>query len=128
MSPDVLAACAVRLNDMKQDLLRQMAMQHGDCGGRAEATAQARAELQEDERVAAVEMEVSMALGDREVVELNEVEAALTRVEQGRYGACIDCGAEVAFARLLVAPAAARCIACQSALEGMHGQPHFATL
>jgi DnaK suppressor protein len=114
MSPDVLAACAVRLNDMKQDLLRQMAMQHGDCGGRAEATAQARAELQEDERVA--------------VVELNEVEAALTRVEQGRYGACIDCGAEVAFARLLVAPAAARCIACQSALEGMHGQPHFATL
>lgn len=128
MSPDFLMAAQTRLMQQRADLLAQIDRQHAGAASRAEATAQARASLQDDERVAAVEMELTMALEDREVVELNDIDAALLRITQGRYGECVACGADIAVARLHAAPAAGRCIVCQSQLEQAHGKPHFASL
>lgn len=128
MASDLLSACETRLIQMKQDLLAQIEGQRGDAPSRAEATAQARDLLQGDERIAAVEMELNMALGDREVVELNEIEAALMRLAQGRYGECTECGTEIGEARLRAFPAVPRCVPCQSKLENVHGRPHFASL
>jgi DnaK suppressor protein len=128
MSSDFLSACETQLLQMKRDLLAQIERQRGEAHSRAEATAQARDLLQEDERIAAVEMELNMALGDREIVELNEIEAAINRLTQGRYGECTDCGVGVGEARLRAFPAAARCVSCQTKRENAHGRPHFATL
>jgi DnaK suppressor protein len=49
----------------------------------------------------------------RDADELRDIEAARRRLEDGSYGICIDCGAEIGFERLHVEPEAARCIECQ---------------
>ena len=54
----------------------------------------------------------------REQVRLRELEARLTRsidaAEQGTYGICQDCGAEIPEGRLRRVPDAVRCVPCQS--------------
>lgn len=45
---------------------------------------------------------------------LDEVTAALTRIDEGRYGTCETCGREIAQGRLEARPSARECIACAS--------------
>lgn len=52
-----------------------------------------------------------------QVRELADVEAAITRIEQGVYGSCLDCGAEIELERLRVYPTAKRCQQCQARHE-----------
>jgi DnaK suppressor protein len=49
----------------------------------------------------------------RDVTELRDVGAARRRLDDGTYGICTDCGADVGFDRLRAEPEAARCIDCQ---------------
>jgi DnaK suppressor protein len=42
---------------------------------------------------------------------------ALTRVSDGEYGTCSECGAAIPARRLLVIPDATTCVACQARLE-----------
>jgi DnaK suppressor protein len=57
---------------------------------------------------------------DRDAAELREITAALTRMDEGRYGICVDCGTDIPLARLTVQPAATRCVACQQRYEAKH--------
>ena len=50
----------------------------------------------------------------RRAVELRRIAAALARIDEGDYGACLECGEEIAVRRLELAPAAPLCIACAS--------------
>lgn len=54
---------------------------------------------------------------ERDLQELREIGAARQRLHEGRYGHCVDCGNDIPLERLLVQPAAARCLACQAAVE-----------
>jgi RNA polymerase-binding transcription factor DksA len=56
----------------------------------------------------------------RDLGELAQVEAALARMDAGRYGDCVDCGEPIAASRLAVMPAAPCCAACQAERE-RHG-------
>lgn len=47
--------------------------------------------------------------------ELAEVEAALERLREGRYGICDNCAAEIAYSQLLLSPERRLCEACASA-------------
>ena len=49
--------------------------------------------------------------------ELEMIESALTNMERGEYGRCMDCGRWIRFARLQVMPHALRCTACQEKWE-----------
>jgi DnaK suppressor protein len=49
--------------------------------------------------------------------ELAQIEAALARIADGRYGVCIDCGEAIPPARLDANPAATRCTRCQQEIE-----------
>jgi DnaK suppressor protein len=49
--------------------------------------------------------------------ELARCEGALRRLDEQRYGDCIDCAEPIPWPRLLAQPAAERCAACQRALE-----------
>jgi len=69
---------------------------------------------------AAAEMEVAMVI--RESQELQEIEAALTRIGDGSYGTCSDCGDEIGPARLKANPSARRCLHCQEKYEHAQGQ------
>jgi DnaK suppressor protein len=42
---------------------------------------------------------------------------ALTRVSEGEYGLCAECGAVIPPKRLLAVPDATTCVACQARLE-----------
>lgn len=44
--------------------------------------------------------------------EARQVRAALARIENGTYGTCANCGADIAPERLEVQPMATRCIKC----------------
>jgi len=50
---------------------------------------------------------------------LADVEAALGRLAEGGYGECVDCGADIPYARLSAYPAAKRCVACQEIAEAL---------
>lgn len=45
-------------------------------------------------------------------LDLQKIEAALKRLEEGDYGYCLDCGDEIAEKRLEIDPAAALCVTC----------------
>ena len=50
-------------------------------------------------------------------VALDEVEAAIDRIDRGTYGRCAECGGMIPFERLEAKPAASCCVACQQRRE-----------
>ena len=59
------------------------------------------------------EQQRDLALRDRNQEHLGQVEAALRRLDEGTFGACVRCGRPVAAERLEALPWAAHCIDCQ---------------
>ncbi len=45
--------------------------------------------------------------------DVRDIAAARRRIAAGTYGECTDCGADIAYERLLAYPTAKRCIGCQ---------------
>lgn len=63
------------------------------------------------------EILTSLATGARAA--LHDVQAALWRMDEGRYGLCTACGAPVELERLEIVPQTAECLAChRAALRG----------
>lgn len=56
--------------------------------------------------------EVLQALGLSDQAELRRIDAALGRIDDGSYGICVKCGAEIAPARLEAVPETPLCAAC----------------
>ena len=48
--------------------------------------------------------------------QLDEVDAALARIDNGKYGTCENCGKDIGAARLEARPEATLCIDCKSKL------------
>ncbi len=79
----------------------------------------------EEESVADLLVDLNLAAIDRHVTELNLVEAALTRMQHGTYGICVDTQQPIPYQRLQAAPAAARTVEAQARLESRQpGRPH----
>ncbi|MBV8502341.1 MAG: hemerythrin domain-containing protein [Paucibacter sp.] len=57
---------------------------------------------------------------DLERAELAAIEAALRRIDQGRYGRCVDCAEPIPVDRLLAQPECLRCATCQGRFEARH--------
>ena len=49
--------------------------------------------------------------------ELDEVHAAMRRIQDGSYGECLDCGEAIGDQRLAALPATPYCTSCQEARE-----------
>ncbi len=60
----------------------------------------------------AFEREHAAALARQARAHLAEIDAAVRRLDEGRYGTCERCGGPVGAARLAARPAAATCISC----------------
>lgn len=76
--------------------------------------------LNADSSEQAVEMEDDASLqGQAALVtqQIASVQRALGRIEEGTYGACVQCGAEISEGRLEARPEAALCIECASRSE-----------
>ena len=63
---------------------------------------------------ALAEVETHAGLIERAEYRLKAIAAALSRVEEGRYGICEGCGEDIPVDRLKVLPFAAYCVDCQS--------------
>ena len=70
-----------------------------------------------DASVADVATDLDAATMGRQIREIRDIEAAQKRVQDGSFGTCIDCGAEIGFDRLCAYPTAKRCVACQGQRE-----------
>ena len=57
------------------------------------------------------------ALGSQDIKRLKAIDAALTRISQGRYGLCMACGKKIPQERLGAIPYAVLCIECQKSEE-----------
>ena len=75
---------------------------------------------QKDEAAVRQYSAIVEAEDERDIAELQSIDAALRRIAEGRYGACMDCGEPIGVQRLLAQPGALRCAACQSAWERRH--------
>ncbi|MGI6343623.1 MAG: TraR/DksA C4-type zinc finger protein [Bacillota bacterium] len=58
-----------------------------------------------------------LALRENQRLLLEEIDAALQRIEDGTYGWCVDCGQPIARERLEAVPHASRCVHCQEEIE-----------
>lgn len=59
----------------------------------------------------------SLAESQRDIEELQAIDAALARIAEGHYGTCVQCGREIEPERLKVQPTAVRCLRCQEEHE-----------
>jgi DnaK suppressor protein len=87
-----------RLRDGRTDRPR-------DAGDEAE---QSDARLQGDLELALLQMRTET---------LSRIDAALVRLDRGEYGACFECGEEIAERRLVALPFAVRCRDCEDRRE-----------
>jgi len=60
---------------------------------------------------------MSLEMKRRRQIELQQITAALCRIEDGNYGYCIGCDEPIAIKRLEFNPAAAKCINCAEKSE-----------
>jgi DnaK suppressor protein len=74
-------------------------------------------ETSDDDAVGDLQSTLEVAGVQRDAEELREIDAALGRLETGAFGACIDCGAPIAWDRLLARPQVQRCTRCQAGAE-----------
>ena len=86
--------------------------EEGTWGGKLnevlDAVESSEADIQEDIEFALIQMKSET---------LNKINDALTRLEQGNYGNCFECGEEIAEKRLRALPFAVRCKDCEAARE-----------
>lgn len=63
------------------------------------------------------------ALGEAQRREIGQIDAALARIEAGRYGICTACDQPIAPRRLAALPYAEHCAECAERLERRAGSP-----
>lgn len=81
-----------------------------------------------DSAVADMLADLDIGLADRQVKEMQEVEAALKRVADLNFGDCAQCGDEIGFERLMAYPTAQRCVRCQELHEKTYAHENKPTL
>lgn len=71
----------------------------------------------DDQAVAETMIDLDNAVIGLHLQKVDDLEAALARMQAGEYGVCTDCGEAVSFERLSAYPTAKRCIGCQTQHE-----------
>lgn len=97
-----------RLEKLRADVLERAAGVHRDLTRQSGA-------LSADLREQAVEVQndaTLAAIGAAAGIELDEINEALRRIDQGTYGLCRDCGRAISSLRLAALPQAVTCSAC----------------
>jgi DnaK suppressor protein len=70
-----------------------------------------------DEALTLTLEKLNTSLEQTEIDELRLIDDAISRLDKGEYGFCVDCSEPISSKRLETFPYAARCIVCQEAAE-----------
>lgn len=108
---DALRAGARATLEAERDRLRAELAQEIESPGPMTYGSQAAAATQ------VFEQQRDLALRDRAQQHFAQVEAALARLDDGRFGICLRCGQPIAEERLAALPWAASCISCQQIVD-----------
>ena len=81
-----------------------------------------------DQSVADALADLNVAIVDRHIEELRDIEAAKARIANGTFATCIVCSEDIGFERLLAYPTAKRCIRCQQQRERTYAHGSTPTL
>ena len=113
MRKTTLKNARARLLDMKRQVMKEIThdLKQGREGAKDDGMDTY--DLASEER----DREISFILSDRERGKLQAIEEALGRIEDGTYGACEGCDAEIAPARLDALPFSRLCVSCQDDRE-----------
>lgn len=123
LTPEQLAKLRTMIDDryealsaeIHQDAARSRDETHGELAGPVTDSG--------DKATADLISDLDSAELDRDLGELRRLEAAQEKLAGGSYGTCMDCGDEIDFERLLVQPAALRCLDCQRVHERTYTHP-----
>jgi DnaK suppressor protein len=67
------------------------------------------------------DQEITLSLLGGNKVALDQIDAAIERIENGSYGRCEECGLKIPKSRLEAMPHAAQCVQCATQQEEGHG-------
>ena len=113
--PQALAQVRTALNSRQTEL--REAVQAAELVRRGEPLDRTEVGDTKDMSSGRQQSDVDDAQQQRDIDELRQVDAALARLATGDYGVCTDCGDAITVRRLLVQPAALRCVNCQQRVE-----------
>lgn len=101
------------LEEQRRDIERRLAAIERDLGRQLDADSADRAiETENDEVLAGMER------SGRE--DLKAISSALDRLQNGTYGRCVLCGAEIGAARLVALPSTPFCVECAQNAGDQH--------
>lgn len=102
---EALASQRQRLKAMVQMTQAQLATKEGDLADVSDRASEG------------FEDELDMGLMAIEAAQLEDIDAAIQRIDDGSYGICLDCERPIPRKRLDVLPFARRCLACEGQAE-----------
>lgn len=125
LDPATLEAFRRRLQSLKREAADAVdARLHGRGEARHDEAALPRhADETDDDASAETQRQADVVHLARTATALQDIEAALRRLDDGEYGLCTDCGEPIALRRLQAHPAALRCADCQQRFETLAGRP-----
>jgi RNA polymerase-binding transcription factor DksA len=106
--------------EIREVLLRSDSEKYADIAGQVHDA--------EEEALADLLVDVSLAEITRDVGEMRDIDAALRRIATGGYGTCVRCREPISRARLEVYPTAKRCLSCQQIHDRERGVARPPTL
>jgi DnaK suppressor protein len=110
-APSKLAVVKRKLLEMRDDLIRTVRTQQ------LEESAEQDTGDDADKASQSIEKELLFELSDNERTTLDNIEAALRKIDKGTYGSCESCRKLIPKPRLEALPFARYCISCQSSAE-----------
>lgn len=111
---DRLERMRMRLLERRQNLVRSA--RRGSRELESLLSQDRRPELEEGAQSAAAEY-VLTQLNDAQRREVGQIDAALSRIDAGTYGVCVDCGEDIPVERMRVLPFALRDADCEARRE-----------
>ena len=68
-------------------------------------------------RIAQLRNPITLRIRDRERRLIHKIQEALTRIDEGEYGICEECGEDIGVARLKARPVTTLCVNCKARQE-----------
>ncbi len=118
LSESQMAALESKLRERQAHLREELRGERADSESERDRRSAREVQDRGDEANTGQWREANAAVIDHHEVEIQGIQAALSRLASGTYGMCVDCGEPIGFSRLQAWPLANRCVACQSKAEG----------
>ena len=112
------AALRRMLTDRRREMQNEVQGRIRD--GRAERALEVGDDLEHSD--AGIQGDIDFALLQMSAEAVARVNAALVRLDAGKYGSCFECESEISQARLRALPFAVRCHACEERREQQQGR------